>query len=288
MRSIKLDRWKKNHLKSIEISGNKYAKDKFIELGIPKESGIYDYHNGLVQTYKLELQEIVKNILMANMQTNDNSERNNETNNNNNNSNTNTNSIKNPEDVNFDDIPVNKVDKPVEPEYKEPTKFNFTESVDVKVVPSSNGTSTGKSKRNNQKIQKVDFDFNFDNFNDVDFSSFNNVSGEDNQQSNQSNGTAKKKNGTGANFDEEFSSSKNMRNNYDDEDNYRKPKISKEEINKKFANKKAISSEDYANLEEDPSEMNAHKYKLNSMKNSQAISSSDIYGGGDDDYDGKF
>ena len=59
-------------------------------------------------------------------------------------------------------------------------------------------------------------------------------------------------------------------------------KYSEEEINKKFANKKAISSEDYAALEDDGSNDNMIKNKIRSMGNSQAISSDDIYGKTDD------
>jgi len=67
---------------------------------------------------------------------------------------------------------------------------------------------------------------------------------------------------------------------------YGKPKISKEEINKKFANKKAISSEDYADLDSQPYESNNAKNKLSGMKYAQAISSSDLYGGKEDDDEG--
>merc|ERR1711976_820607 len=41
IRSINLDKWNKKQLKSIEITGNKYVKEKFFEMGVPKEAGIY-------------------------------------------------------------------------------------------------------------------------------------------------------------------------------------------------------------------------------------------------------
>ena len=63
-------------------------------------------------------------------------------------------------------------------------------------------------------------------------------------------------------------------NNYD-------IKISKKEMNKKFANKKAISSEDYAALEDDGSDNKATKSKIRAMGNSQAISSEDVFGTGE-------
>jgi len=235
-----------------------------MEIGVRKESGIYEYNCESVQKYKSELAENVKSLLTSSNVTVENIKDEKSIND------TNKQMIKNIEDVNFDDVKVSKpLDKPKEAEYKEPTKFkNFTENVDVKIISNRNEV---KSKKNNQKIQKVDFDFNFDNFNDVDFSSFNGVS-DNNSNSN------KVKNET--NFDDEFNSFSNNykeKNTFDEDDDYKKPKLNQEEINKKFANKKAISSEDYANLEEDPIHNNNFKNKLNNMKNSQAISSSDMY-----------
>jgi hypothetical protein len=269
-----LDKWNKRQLKSLEIAGNKYVREKFNEYGVTKQSGIYEYSSDSVQKYKSELSEIIKcllnNTLITDTNIKDSSNKNVITN-------PNTSEVKqgsmvkDVSEVNFDDIPVSKPpaeEKPKEPEFKQATKFNFAENVNIKVISSS---IESKSKRNNQKIQKVDFDFNFDNFNEVNFSSFNNVPNDPPTNKNQTN------------FDQEFgsSSSSNKNNKFDqDEDSneFKKQKISKEEINKKFANKKAISSEDYANLEEDPNTNSSFKNKLNNMKYSQAISSSDLYG----------
>jgi hypothetical protein len=251
------------------------VKEKFYEYGVTKLSGIYEYSSDIVQKYKSELSEIVKAMLAT-------SSVNKNTNPFNNDKNTNqsevkqTGMIKEFSEVNFDDIPVNKPpveEKQKEPEYKQAIKFNIGENVNVKVI--SNGTES-KSRRNNQKIQKVDFDFNFDNFNETNFSSLNSF-----------NDTSGKK----TNFDQEFASTSttatsssystyNKKNKYDDVDDdneFIKAKISKEEINKKFANKKAISSEDYADLEENSNVNNSYKNKLNNMKYSQAICSSDLY-----------
>jgi hypothetical protein len=229
-----------------------------------KISGIYEYSSDLVQKYKAELAEIVKihlapvdtSVNVSSITTNENSNK----------------MIKPIEEINFDDVPVMKAEeetKTKEPEFKEATKFmNFAENVSVKTV--GNGTS---SKRNNNKIQKVDFDFNFDNFNDVNFSSFNSLNNE-NKNTTTNEETNKKKN------------KKKVEEEEEDYSDYKKPKVSKEEINKKFANKKAISSEDYANLQDDNPQSNSTKSKLNSMKFSQAISSSDLYGEPEDD--GKF
>ena len=64
-------------------------------------------------------------------------------------------------------------------------------------------------------------------------------------------------------------------------------KITKEEVNKKFANKKTISSEDYAALEDNGSQDGVYSQRIKSMGNSQAISSSDVYGDNDNDYQGE-
>ena len=53
-------------------------------------------------------------------------------------------------------------------------------------------------------------------------------------------------------------------------------------MNKKFANKKAISSDDYAALEDDGNEDKFLKNKIKSMGNAQAIGSDDVYGKSDD------
>lgn len=280
IRSINLDKWNRKQLKSIELSGNKYAKEKFQELGVNKVSGIYEYSSDLVQKYKSELAEIVKGqlnpseVINVNVQSNANPDPNGMTA-------SSSNKIKKIEDVNFDDIPVpentsngsNSTNPSKEPEYKEPTKFkNFAENVEVKVIGGSESGNTKSKRGNAKKIQKVDFDFNFDNFNDVNFSSFNSISENDNKNEESSSTNSKKKNQK--QFDDEE----------DDLDNYKQvSKISKEEINKKFANKKAISSEDYANLNEDPSQTNSMKSRLNTMKSSQAISSSDLYGEPEED-----
>ncbi len=210
----------------------------------------------MLQKYKAEIADKVKEILSLETFTSDTVET------------TKTEGmIKKIEDINFDDVTTNRgkqsgeIQKEKIPEFKEATKLNFA---DVKVI--STGEETKKKRGNNNKIQKVDFDFDFDNFSDVNFSSF--------TANNETNG----KNET--NFDEEFSMTKKKKNFEDEEEQESsyKPKISKEEINKKFANKKAISSDDYARLEEDPHQNDQLKSKINSMKYSKAISSADLYG----------
>jgi hypothetical protein len=76
------------HLKSMEITGNKFAREAFGELGIQKISGIYDYESASLQKYKSDLAEKVQELIeMENLQNgkNSNGNGNNPTNNNDNN-----------------------------------------------------------------------------------------------------------------------------------------------------------------------------------------------------------
>jgi hypothetical protein len=231
-------------------------------MGLPKTAGIYDYTADLLQKYKADIADKVKELLSQELYTATSNV---------------TPVIKKVEEIRFEDVTaqetqgetdketintVNTVNtNKTTPEFKESTKLNV---VEVKVI--SNGEK--KKRGNNNKIQKVDFDFDFDNFNDANFSSFtaNNNETKNEQSGEDLNSSAKKKKKS---YDEEEEEKENS---------YYKPKISQEEINKKFANKKAISSDDYARLEEDPSQNDSYKSKINSMKYSKAISSSDLYG----------
>jgi hypothetical protein len=47
----------------MEITGNKFAREAFGELGIQKTSGIYDYESSSLQKYKTELADKVKELL---------------------------------------------------------------------------------------------------------------------------------------------------------------------------------------------------------------------------------
>jgi len=131
-------------------------------------------------------------------------------------------------------------------EIKESSKFsNFTHETEKK-----NDFKVSKTN----KIKKVDIDFDFDNFNpSVDNMKVENKSN-DNQNSNYG-----------------YSSKVTE-----------KPKDTSNEISsdfkKKLANKKAISSEDYA--EENHSQDLQTKNKLNSMKGQTAISSDELFGNG--------
>jgi len=139
---------------------------------------------------------------------------------------------------------------------KESSKFqNFThESPDKK--------SDFKVAKTN-KIKKVDIDFDFDNFNpgsDSNVKVDNKFNDNNNNNNNNSN-----------NF--------NIQKNSAD-----KPKDTSKDIGsdfkKKMANKKAISSEDYA---ENNVQDSSVKSKLNSMKGQTAISSDELFGTGNNE-----
>jgi len=267
VRSVDLDKWNKKQLKSLEISGNSYTKERFNELGIPKIGNIYDYNNDLVLKYRAELAEKVKEEIENEENNlnddNKNEEKKNDAKDENININNELESQKNDENN-------NEVVEEVKNEIEKPTKFEINKNVklnDIKIE--------GKGGKKN-KIKKVDFDFNFDSFDSMNFSDFNKKNNDEEETENNNKMTLK-----------EQLKNKNKRQKEENRKIYGNTKsydfkYSEEEINKKFANKKAISSEDYAALEDDGSNDNVIKNKIKSMGNSQAISSEDIYGRSDD------
>jgi hypothetical protein len=260
VRSVDLDKWNKKQLKSIEISGNSYTKERFNELGIPKIGNIYDYNNDLVLKYRAELAEKVKEELENEENNNEKKEEKKEEKKNEENENVN---INNEIELNNNNNEVEEVKNEIE----KPTKFEINKNVKL-----NNIKIEGKGGKKN-KIKKVDFDFNFDSFDTMNFSDFNKKEEED---ENDNKMTLKEQ------LEKESKKQKEENKKiYGNTKSY-DFKYSEEEINKKFANKKAISSEDYAALEDDGSNDNMIKNKIKSMGNSQAISSEDIYGRSDD------
>ena len=158
VRSINLDKWNRRQLKSLEITGNEYTKEKFIEMGIPKKGSFFDYESDLVLKYRAQLEEKVREILDTEHSYLPQSAK------------------KEEQKVKKEEQKVKKEEvkeeekvveeKPKEPEIKEPTKLEIkkTAKVNVKVE--------GKAGKKN-KIKKVDFDFDFDSFNDVNFAELN-------------------------------------------------------------------------------------------------------------------
>ena len=266
VRSVDLDKWNRKQLKSLELTGNSYTKERFNDLGVPLIGGNYDYNNSMVLKVRQEIAEKVKESLKPDdyKKKEDKKEEKNE----------------------FDDIEINqeekeeikevkeekkddkkkKEKKEEKEEIKKPQKFQIDEKAKV-----NNAKVIGKAGKIN-KIKKMDFNFDFDSFNDVNFSDFTKK-----EEDNDNNDNKK---------DEEEDDFKQKEKEKEKEkeledEGYNKSyniKISKKELNKKLANKKAISSEDYAALEEDNIENKVVKDRIKSMGNSQAISSEDVFG----------
>ena len=269
VRSVDLDKWNRKQLKSLELTGNSYTKERFNDLGVPLIGGNYDYNNSMVLKVRQEIAEKVKESLKPDdyKKKEDKKEEKNE----------------------FDDIEINqeekeeikeekeekkddkkkkekKEEKEEKEEIKKPQKFQIDEKAKV-----NNAKVIGKAGKIN-KIKKMDFNFDFDSFNDVNFSDFTKKDEENDNNDN-------KKDEEEDDFKQK-EKEKEKEKELEDE-GYNKSyniKISKKELNKKLANKKAISSEDYAALEEDNTENKVVKDRIKSMGNSQAISSEDVFG----------
>jgi hypothetical protein len=185
VRSVNLDKWNRKQLKCMELAGNQYARLKFNDLGVPKDNRVFDYFNDQVSKYKNELAERVSSSLIG---------------------------------IGAVRVKVEqKIEQPkIEEIFEEPKNEGYSEP--TKIVLKKEPKNEIKLSKTN-KIKKVNFDFDFDNFND-DISV--------------------------PNEPEQTKVTKNVDEEYEE----KKPEVkyNKEEANKKFANKKAISSEDYAHL----------------------------------------
>ena len=288
VRSVDLDKWNRKQLKSLELTGNAYTKERFNDLGVPLIGGNYDYNNSMVLKVRQEIAEKVKESLKP-----DDYRKKDKSN-------------QNEQKIDFDDIniPKNEEDetkknkddddknkKQKEEEEKKKEKEKEKEEEEEEIKKPQKFQVNQKAKVNNvkvkgkagkkSKIKKVDFDFDFDSFNDVNFSDFNKKDDEHEKNDEEEIDSSKKE-------EEEREKEKEK----ESEEGYSKSydiKMSKKEINKKFANKKAISSEDYAALENEDSNTRATKERIKSMGNSQAISSEDVFGseGGTSIYEGE-
>jgi hypothetical protein len=63
VRSVDLDKWNRKQLKSLELTGNAYTKERFNDLGVPLIGGNYDYNNSMVLKVRQEIAEKVKESL---------------------------------------------------------------------------------------------------------------------------------------------------------------------------------------------------------------------------------
>ena len=283
VRSCDLDKWNRKQLKSLELTGNSYTKLRFNDLGVPLIGGNYDYNNSMVLKVRQEIAEKVKENLKPDDYRNkeeknkknaiefddvfnedDNKIKNND-----------EKEIKNKNDEKEEKKDKNeKIEKPEEEEeIQKPQKFKIEKKVNNVKIKSK------ASKKN--KIKKVDFDYDFENFNnDVNFSDFNKTN-DDKEEEKKDEDTIQKE-----------EKEKEKEKEKESEEGYNKSydtKVSKKKLNKKFANKKAISSEDYAALENEDTNNRETKERIKSMGNSQAISSEDVFGnsGGSNVYEGE-
>ena len=286
VRSTDLDKWNRKQLKSLELTGNSFTKERFNDLGVPLIGGNYDYNNSMVLKVRQEIQDKVKESLRPDEYRKKESKINNNeikfdeeikevTNNNKKEEKEENNKNKeiNNNNKNEEEEKKEKEEKEEKDEMPVPQKFQVDKKAKI-----NNVKVKGKAGKKN-KIKKVDFDFDFDSFNDVNFSDFNKPSEEKEDEDKK---------------DEEDSSKKEEKEEVKikESEGYNKSydiKMSKKEINKKFANKKAISSEDYAELENNDYNKKEANARIKSMGNSQAISSEDVFGeeGGPSVYEGE-
>ena len=262
VRSVDLDKWNRKQLKSLELTGNAYTKQRFNDLGVPLIGGNYDYNNSLVLKVRQEIEEKVKEALKPNEYKKvDNKKKEDDK-----------------KEEEFENININKEEKNEEKKVKEekkekekekeeikkPQKFEINQSANVK-----NAKVISKASKIN-KIKKMDFNFDFDSFNDVNFSDLT----EKEQDNN-------KENKINEEIDDDEQKEKETEKEMEQEKyhkSYSNSKVSEEEFDKKFSKKKAISSEDYENLERGNSDNKVVNDRIKSMGNSQAISSEDIFG----------
>ena len=265
VRSVDLDKWNRKQLKSLELTGNAYTKQRFNDLGVPLIGGSYDYNNSIVLKVRQEIEEKVKEALKPNEYKKIDDKK----------------KVDDKKEEEFENININKEEikekkeeekekeekekkKEKEEEIKKPQKFQINQTANVK-----NAKVISKAGKIN-KIKKMDFNFDFDSFNDVNFSDVT-EKGQDNNKENKIN----------EEIDDDEQKEKEKEKEMEKEGyykSYNNSKLSEEEFDKKFSKKKAISSEDYENLERGDPDNKVVNDRIKSMGNSQAISSEDIFG----------
>ena len=280
VRSVDLDKWNRKQLKSLELTGNSFTKERFNDLGVPLIGGNYDYNNSMVLKVRQEIAEKVRESLKPDdyKKVEDKKKEVDEFEN----ININNEEIKEEEkekkkekndkkkkkDKNEEKVEEKNEETEEKEEIKKPQKFEVDKKAKVE-----NAKVIGKAGKIN-RIKKMDFNFDFDSFNDVNFSDF--------TKKDEDNDKEKKEDDEKKDEDEQKEKEHEKEKEKESEnEGYQKSygkKISKKELKNKFANKKAISSEDYAALEEGNSDNKIVKDRIKSMGNSQAISSEDVFG----------
>ena len=272
VRSVDLDNWKRRELKSLELTGNSYTKERFNDLGIPLIGGVYDYNNSMVLKVREEIAQKVKENLKPDdyiKKDKDKKEKKIEF------SDDIKKEVNNSNDTNKNEVQKVETNDKTEEKEKEDIK---PQKIEIKKQSKIKIEKIIKKGGKKNKITKVDFDLDFDSFNDVNFGSLEKA--DDDKKEEEENDSSKR---------EEKEKEKEKEKESEEGGNTYDFKISKKEINKKFANKKAISSEDYAALENDDSNNRITKERIKALGNSQAISSEDVFGseGGQSIYEGE-
>ena len=266
VRSVDLDKWNRKQLKSLELTGNAYTKQRFNDLGVPLIGGNYDYNNSMVLKVRQEIEERVRESLRPDEYKKDNEKKKEEDKQKDefDNININNEEIKEEKEIKKEKK-EKKEEKKEEEEIKKPQKFQINQSANVK-----NAKVISKASKIN-KIKKMDFNFDFDSFNDVNFSDFTEKD-QDNNKENKNN----------EENDDNEQKEKEKEKELEKEEGYHKSysnsKVSDEEFDKKFSKKKAISSEDYQSLEKGNSDNKVVNDRIKSLGKSHAISSEDIFG----------
>ena len=266
VRSVDLDKWNRKQLKSLELTGNAYTKQRFNDLGVPLIGGNYDYNNSLVLKVRQEIEEKVKEALKPNEYKKVDNKKKEDDKKEEEFENKNINKEEKKEEKKVKEEKKEKEKEKEKEEIKKPQKFEINQSANVK-----NAKVISKASKIN-KIKKMDFNFDFDSFNDVNFSDFTEKE-QDNNKENKINEEID---------DDEQKEKETEKEKEMEQEKYHKSysnsKVSEEEFDKKFSKKKAISSEDYENLERGNSDNKVVNDRIKSMGNSQAISSEDIFG----------
>ena len=231
VKSINLDKWKRIQIEYMKNGGNKQAKAKFVELEIDKEDKYYNYKNNAINKYRDEIQLRSKLALGALEK-------------------------EKPQIVQKVEVVKETIEEQKEEEVINSQKIKIEKQAEEKKI-------VNKKKKN--KIEKVDFDFDWDD--EIDYVTK----------------VEPKK--------EEKTKNKKYDDEEEDESNDKVEDLQKEKEKiadklNKLKNKKAISSEDFIDDKEEVGKSKQRKEVLSQMKNATAISSADL--NGESNTEGKF
>lgn len=267
VRSIDLDKWKLFQLEGMKLGGNLRAKERFKELNIEYEGKIINYQDPKIMKYKEEIAQEARDKLREELQINEVQ-----------------NHFENKakiEDVKFNDSKSNEDNIVKKDKLEEVEKVQESKVVDLTTESRLNRNI---KKKKNQKIEKIDnFDFDWDD----DFEKKPQVKAKKIENTDYDEFDIKQK--------EEKMKKKFEETNQDSSDDEKKGNLNKnqkyvEEIKNntstnntvdtsKFNNRKAISSDDYANANVESNwKVKEKEGRLKQMKGATAISSAELNG----------